>query len=163
MWLLSNYLTQCRNIINLVLRVKIQWYIKRNSYISIRENAFESVVCKMVVILSRSHMFRYSGRHRKAHAPKWTQGGGPTDSEYRLCVSAMYDCIKMKHAVIPHRTHEHNTWLHINASTHLPMEKLGAISQKYFPDAFWGTKSHVFWLKFHWSLFLRVRLTITQH
>ena len=47
--------------------------------------------------------------------------------------------------------------------THLSLDKMAAISQTTFSDAFSLMKSFLFWLKFHWSLFLRVHLTITQH
>ena len=38
-----------------------------------------------------------------------------------------------------------------------------AVSQLIFSDAFLWIKSFVFWLKFHWSLFLRIQLIITQY
>ena len=41
--------------------------------------------------------------------------------------------------------------------------KMAAISQTIISDAFLWMKSFVFWLKFHWSLFPRVQLTIIQH
>ena len=44
---------QCWNIVNWKLRDKLQWKSKRNSYISIHENAFQNVVWKMAAILSR--------------------------------------------------------------------------------------------------------------
>ena len=47
--------------------------------------------------------------------------------------------------------------------THLPLDKMAAISQRIFSDAFLWMKSFVFWLKFHWSFFLRVQLTIFLH
>ena len=47
--------------------------------------------------------------------------------------------------------------------THLCLDKIAAISPTIFPDAFSWMKNFVFWLKFDWSLFLRVQLTITQH
>ena len=47
--------------------------------------------------------------------------------------------------------------------THLPLDKMAAISQTMFSDAFSWMKSFVFRLKFHLSLFVRVQLTITQH
>ena len=53
-------------------------------------------------------------------------------------------------------------WQHI-LLTHLPLDKMTAISQMIFSVAFLWMKSCVFWLKFHWSLFLRVQWTITQH
>ena len=39
---------------------------------------------------------------------------------------------------------------------------MAAISQTLVSDAFSWIESFVFWLKFHWSLFLRVQLTINQ-
>ena len=47
--------------------------------------------------------------------------------------------------------------------THLPMDKMAVISYTIFSDAFSWMKIFVFWLKFHLSLFLGVRLTIIQH
>ena len=47
--------------------------------------------------------------------------------------------------------------------TQLPLDKMATISQMTFSNAFPSTKSFVFWLEFHWSLFLsmlRVQLTI---
>ena len=44
--------------------------------------------------------------------------------------------------------------------THLPLDKMAAISQTIFSGAFSWMKSFVFWLKFHWNLF---QLTISQH
>ena len=51
----------------------------------------------------------------------------------------------------------------INDLTHLTLDKMDAIPQIIFSDAFSWMKRFVFWLKFHWSLFLRVQLTISQH
>ena len=47
--------------------------------------------------------------------------------------------------------------------THLPLDKMAAISQTTFLNAFLWMKSVVFRFKFHWSLFLTVLFTITQH
>ena len=44
-----------------------------------------------------------------------------------------------------------------------PKIKMAAISQTIFSYAFSWMKRFVFWFEFHWSLFLRVQLTITQH
>ena len=52
---------------------------------------------------------------------------------------------------------------YISALTHLPLDKMAAFSQTIFSDAFSWMKFFAFWLKFHWSLFLRLQLTITQH
>ena len=40
---------------------------------------------------------------------------------------------------------------------------MAAISQTVFSVAFSWMKHFVFWLKFQWSLFLRVQLAVTQH
>ena len=40
---------------------------------------------------------------------------------------------------------------------------MASISPTMFSDTFSWTKSVIFWLQFHWSLFLRVQLTIFQH
>ena len=47
--------------------------------------------------------------------------------------------------------------------THLPLNKMAAFLQTIFSNAFLWMKSFVFWLKFHWILFLRVQLIISQH
>ena len=51
----------------------------------------------------------------------------------------------------------------ICALNQLPLDLMAANSQTIFSDAFSWTKSFIFLLKFHWSLFLRVQLIITQH
>ena len=56
-----------------------------------------------------------------------------------------------------------NSFLGYVSSTHLPLDKMAAIWQTIFLDAFSWMKSFVFWLKFHLGLFPRVQLTITQH
>ena len=47
--------------------------------------------------------------------------------------------------------------------THWGWDKMDAISQTTLSNAFLYMKMLKFWLKFHWSLFLRVQLTIFQH
>ena len=47
--------------------------------------------------------------------------------------------------------------------THWGREKMAAISQTTFSNAFSWMKMDEFRLKFHWSLFLRCQLTIFQH
>ena len=65
----------------------------------------------------------------------------------------------------PHTPYSHTLFPHsqLRPLTHLPLDKMSAISQTIFSDAFSWIKSFVFWLKFHWSLFLRVQLTISQY
>ena len=50
-----------------------------------------------------------------------------------------------------------------NILTHFPMDKMDAISQTIFSDEFSLMKRFVLWSKFHWSLFVRAQMTITQH
>ena len=47
--------------------------------------------------------------------------------------------------------------------THWGRDKMDAISQRAFSNVFSWMKMFEFRLKFHWSLFLRVQLTIFQH
>ena len=48
------------------------------------------------------------------------------------------------------------------AIAHLPLDKMAVISQTIFSDARFWMKSLEFWFKFHWNLFPRVQLTISQ-
>ena len=47
--------------------------------------------------------------------------------------------------------------------THLTLNKMSGISQTISLDAFSWMKNFVFWLKFHWNLFLKVQMTLIQH
>ena len=49
-----------------------------------------------------------------------------------------------------------------DAST-LSQDKMAAIVQTIFSNAFSGMEMYEFWLRSHWSLFLSVQLTILQH
>ena len=51
----------------------------------------------------------------------------------------------------------------VTTITHTPIDKMAAISQATFSDAFSRMKNFVFWLEFHWSLFLRVQSRGSQH
>ena len=44
-----------------------------------------------------------------------------------------------------------------------PLDKVAAISQTTFSNAFSWMKNFVFWFEFEWSLFLRFQLTIFQY
>ena len=58
-----------------------------------------------------------------------------------------------------------HVWIYIRARhlTHWGRDKMAAISQTMFSNAFSWMKMYEFRLKFHWSLFLRFQLTIFQH
>ena len=47
--------------------------------------------------------------------------------------------------------------------THWGRDKMDAVSQTTGSNAFSWMKMYWFWLKFHWTLFPRVQLTIFQH
>ena len=47
--------------------------------------------------------------------------------------------------------------------THWGWDKIAAVSQMTLSNAFSWMKMLEFWLRFHWSLFLRVKLTTIQH
>ena len=51
----------------------------------------------------------------------------------------------------------------VSLSTHWGRDKMDAISQTTFSNAFSWMKMSEYRLKFHWSLFLRVQLTISQY
>ena len=47
--------------------------------------------------------------------------------------------------------------------TYLSLDKMAAILQMIFSDAFLWMKMYEFWLKFHWGFLFRVQLIIFQH
>ena len=61
--------------------------------------------------------------------------------------------------LVPVAKGTHGMW----SLAHWGRDKMNAISQPTFSNAFSLMKMFEFWLKFHWSLFLRVQLTIFQH
>ena len=55
----SHYLNQCWNVVNGIFGNKLQWKFNWNSYIFIKENAFENVVWKMVAISSQPQCVKW--------------------------------------------------------------------------------------------------------
>ena len=51
----------------------------------------------------------------------------------------------------------------LSSLTHWGRDKMAAIFQTTFSNAFSWMQINEFWLRFHWSLFLRVQLTIFQY
>ena len=51
----------------------------------------------------------------------------------------------------------------VSGLTNWGRDKMAAVFQTTFSNAFSSMKMFEFWLKFHWSLFLSVQLTIFQH
>ena len=71
---------------------------------------------------------------------------------------ACKDLINMNHKaegldiIFPNMLSNLSSCLLLQHLTHLPLDKMSAVSQTIFSDAFSWMKSLVFWLKFHWSL-----------
>ena len=55
----SHYLNQCWDIVNWILRNKLQWNINRNSNIFIQENESECVFCKIAFTLPRPQCVKH--------------------------------------------------------------------------------------------------------
>ena len=53
--------------------------------------------------------------------------------------------------------------VHVIILTHWGQDKMAAVSQTMFSNAFSWMKMYEFHFKFHWSLFLRLQLTIFTH
>ena len=67
-----------------------------------------------------------------------------------------------RHGLGLHRSHQCFA-CHTVPLTHLPLDKMAAISQTIFSCAFSWMKSFVSWFRFHRNLFLMVQLMITKH
>ena len=132
----SHYLNQCWNILNWIHRNKFHWKLNRNLYIFIQENAFENVVWKMSAILSRPQCVN------SVHAKSFLGS-----IEIYLYIISFLDS--------RHRWHRY--------LIHWGWDKMAAISQTTFSNAFSWMKMFEFWLSFHWILLPRVQLTISQH
>ena len=69
----------------------------------------------------------------------------------------------------PYATHPHGDlmWFVVSRDyftlTEWDLNKMATISQTTFSNAFSWMKKFGFWLQFHWNVFLRIQLTITQH
>ena len=95
------------------------------------------------------------GIHRRLvnspHKGPVTQKMFPFDDvimHFEICIMESLDCS-------PTSLHVCTWWKN--------WDKMAAISQTIFSGAFSRMKRFVFWLRFQWSLFLRVQLTITQN
>ena len=81
----------------------------------------------------------------------------------RHVIGLRYLCEILFTIVLWHIRISHRPMLGKPTLTHLPLDKMAAISQTVFSYAFSWIERLVFWFKFQWSLFLRVPLTITQY
>ena len=69
-------------------------------------------------------------------------------------------CINVQHCAVDAPIKIHNNTIML---THWGRDKMATIFQTIFSNVFSWMKMYEFRLKFHWSLFLRVLLTIFQH
>ena len=132
----SHYLNQCWNIVNWALGNKLQWH-----FIKIYAFPFKKMHLNMLSGKWQPFCLDLnvlSGIHRSSSRHVYTY----------ICV--IWGMLLTN----PPR------WWNIQILTHLPTDKMAAISQTIFSDAFLWIKRFWFWLKFQWSLSVRVQLTI---
>ena len=130
----SHYLNQCWDIVNWTLRNKLQWTLNRNSNLFIQENHLK-------VSSAKWRPFCVGLNELKAY---WTichhwvrsrKGDNPLPDPV---LTTMYGTILVSLGLIE--------------LSHLPLDKMAAISLTTFSNAFSWMKSLAFWFKFHWSL-----------
>ena len=66
---------------------------------------------------------------------------------------------RLTHSLLWHGLNENDTW----ALTHWGRDKMAAVSQATFSNAFSWMQMCEFRLRFHWNLLLRFELKISQH
>ena len=140
----SHYLEQCLLIVNWTLGKERQWNSNGNTKLFIHENAFENGGH-----LSRGgELMLWSisdcQRHMKEITSTLVVSTSPTDGLALLGAQASVGTVMTK-------------------LTHWGWDKMAVIFQTTFSNRFSWMKMLKFWLKIHWSLFLRVHLTIIQH
>ena len=118
-------------------------------------------------ILSEIDTFLFMKMHLKMLSAKWR---APCISLNVLTIRhnwAGYWLGNMRHAItygsVGPDLWSHMTSLDHNELTHWGRDKIDAILQTTFSNAISWMKMFEFRLKFHWSLLLRVQLTIFQH
>ena len=87
---------------------------------------------------------------------------GYTTSAQTLCDHRKNDFIRIMH-FCPHHLEWSVTSVMDLRLTHWGRDKMAAIFQTTSSNAFSWMKVYEFRLRFHWSLFLRVQLTVFQH
>ena len=128
-------------------RNKLQWNLNLNSDIFSQENAIESVVCETAAILSRPQCVKTGQSDLRE---QYAQSLGLTAATLECLARALVHC-------------DHPSRTGSNRFTHWGRDKMATIFQTTFWNAFSRMKMYEFRLRFHWSLFLRVQLTIFQH
>ena len=85
---------------------------------------------------------------------------GPTGAiDFRDQITWMYD---LGSDIVICYCYSHTDFFH-SGLTHWGRDKMAAIFQTTFSNAFPRMKIYEFRLKFHWSLFLRIQIIIVQH
>ena len=103
------------------------------------------------VMASRFYTWHFHGNSkRKSQYPLWSPG---KNKSQETNFSANFEW-----KIISEMDYWHQILL-----THWGWDKMDAISQTTFSSAFSWIKMFEFQLKFHWSLFLRVQLTLFHH
>ena len=64
---------------------------------------------------------------------------------------------------VSEKGHRTQSFTECGILTHFPLAKIAGISQMPHSNAFSWMETFVFWFEFHWSLFLRVQLTLSHH
>ena len=82
--------------------------------------------------------------------------------QWLVVCSVPIHCLNQWWFVINHTT-RNKFPASINSLTHWGRNKMAAVSQTTFSNAFSWMKMYEFWLKFRWSLFLSVQLTVSHH
>ena len=143
----SHYLNHCWNIriVNLTFGNQLQWNFNQNLNIFIQENAIENVVCEIAAILSGPQCVNW------LHMPLFSM---------RVNFNKLCHFREEKSYGIEIRNNV-SKWL-TKCLTPSPRTKWPLFHWRYFQMLF-RVKSFVSGLRFNWSLFLRVQLTVTQY
>ena len=92
-------------IVNWTLRNKIQWKCNKNAVTLIGENAFRSVVCKIVTTLVKLQFIKILHVIKIMTREKSSEKLSPVEATSLLCISQQYFWIKMWHKFDDHRQH----------------------------------------------------------
>ena len=137
----------------------------------IRHGISNNCIVKLIYIKSWLKK-RYLNQTSTISSTIWRYGEHQPHDLYIICKSYSMPNTMCAQFGLLCRDFINLNWIHLTHSakyfglskTHLPLNKMAAISQMIFSCAFsWMESSLLWWKKTHWSLFLRVQLTITQH
>ena len=133
--------------LNWTLMNILHWNFNQNTKLFLHNNAPENIICEMAAILSSGRWVNYTG-HLKHQ-----------DSMNEMKPRSSFQITQ----VISPTEKYSKTSLKLSLLTHWGRDQKDAISQTTLSIAFSWMKMLEFRSNFHWSLFLRVQLTIFQH